>query len=82
MDYLYKWPEAEPVKDESAHGVASFLFRMICRLFLQKGLQFSFLLTDMALLVASSVIKGVNHLNKELFHLTKMHHKISSAHHP
>ena len=59
MDYFSKWPEAEPLKDKSAHGVASFLFRMICRyLFLEKGLQFSFLLTDMVLLVASSVIKG------------------------
>ena len=38
----------------------------------------------MALLVASSVIKEefVNHLNEELFHLTKIHHKISSAYHP
>ena len=58
MDYFSKWPEAEPLTDKSAHGVASFLFRMICILFLEKGLQFSFLLTDMTLLVASSVIKG------------------------
>ncbi|KAL5503515.1 hypothetical protein EMCRGX_G010476 [Ephydatia muelleri] len=31
MDYFSKWPEAEPLKDKSAHGVASFLFRIICR---------------------------------------------------
>ena len=31
MDYFSKWPEAEPLKDKSAHGVASYLFRMICR---------------------------------------------------
>ena len=30
-DYFSKWPEAEHLKDKSAHGVASFLFRMICR---------------------------------------------------
>ncbi|KAL5481580.1 hypothetical protein EMCRGX_G021772 [Ephydatia muelleri] len=44
----------------------------------------SFSALHMALLVASSVIKEefVNHLNEELFHLTKIHHKISSAYHP
>ena len=85
-DYFSKWTEKEPLKDKSAQWCGFFLVQNDLQvMFLDKGLQFSFLLTDMALLIASSVIKGgsfFNLLNEELFHLTKIHHKISSAYHP
>ena len=31
VDYFSKWPEAEPLPDKSAKGVALFLYRMMCR---------------------------------------------------
>ena len=82
MDYLYKWPEAEPLKDESAHGVASFLFRMICRYVFTEGSSIFISINRYGTPRCIISDQGVNHLNKELFHLTKMHHKISSAYHP
>ena len=32
VDYFSKWPEAAPLKDKSAHGVALFLYECFCRL--------------------------------------------------
>ena len=31
VDYFSKWPEAEPLPDKSAKGVALFLYKMMCR---------------------------------------------------
>ena len=31
VDYFSKWPEAGPLKDKSAHGVALFLYECFCR---------------------------------------------------
>ena len=31
VDYFSKWPEAAPLKDKSAAGVALFLFHLFCR---------------------------------------------------
>ena len=31
VDYFSKWPEAAPLKDKSAHGVALFLYECFCR---------------------------------------------------
>jgi len=31
MDYFSKWPEAEPLQDKSAEGVALFLYKTLCR---------------------------------------------------
>ena len=31
VDYFSKWPEAAPLKDKSAKGVALFLFDLFCR---------------------------------------------------
>ena len=31
VDYFSKWPEASPLKDKSANGVALFLYDLFCR---------------------------------------------------
>ena len=31
VDYFSKWPEASPLKDRSAKGVALFLYDLFCR---------------------------------------------------
>ena len=31
VDYFAKWPEAEPLPNKSAKGVALFLYKMMCR---------------------------------------------------
>ena len=31
VDYFSKWPEAEPLPNKSAKGVALFLYKMMCR---------------------------------------------------
>lgn len=31
VDYFSKWPEAEPLPDKTATGVALFLYKMMCR---------------------------------------------------
>lgn len=31
VDYFSKWPEAAPLKDKSAKGVAMFLYNLFCR---------------------------------------------------
>ena len=32
VDYFSKWPEAAPLPDKTAEGVALFLFELFCRL--------------------------------------------------
>lgn len=69
-DYFSKWVEAEALPNKSAHTVAKFLFRLICRL----GC-FEYCHSDQGR-------EFVNDLNTTLFQMAGIEHRISSAYHP
>lgn len=69
-DYFSKWVEAEALPDKTAHSVAKFLLRLICRL----GC-FEYCHTDQGR-------EFVNELNATLFDLAGIEQRISSAYHP
>ena len=69
-DYFSKWPEAAPLTDKTAIGVADFLFSIFCRhgwpetVLSDQGREF------------------VNKVSRTLFEHTNVEHRISSAYHP
>lgn len=69
-DYFSKWPEAAPLPDKTALGVANFLFSLFCRHGWPK-----YLSSDQGREFVNGVVKC-------LFELTKVEHHISSAYHP
>ena len=66
-DYLTKWPEAAAIPDKSALTVASVLFRLITR----RGSP-----------VITQGREFINEVNRHLFELTGVKHRISAAYHP
>lgn len=69
-DYFSKWVEAEGLPDKTAHSVAKFLVRLICRM----GC-FEYCHSDQGR-------EFVNELNRTLFAMAGIQHRISSAYHP
>lgn len=69
-DYFSKWVEAEGLPDKTAHSVAKFLFRLICRLGCFESCH------------SDQGREFINELNSTLFKLAGIKHKISSAYHP
>ena len=69
-DYFSKWPEAAPLPDKTAVGVANFLFSLFCRHGWPK-----FLSSDQG----REFVNAVSHC---LFQLTGIEQRISSPYHP
>lgn len=69
-DYFSKWVEAKALPDKTAESVAKFLLSLICRF----GC-FTICHTDQGR-------EFVNQLNRKLFQLAGVDHRISSAYHP
>ena len=70
VDYFSKWPEAEALSDKTAKGVALFLYKTMCRFGCAK------------IIISDQGREFVNHVNQEMFELTKTDHRISTAYHP
>ena len=70
MDYFSKWPEAAPLSDKTAVGVADFLFSIFCR----HGLP--------EIVLSDQGREFVNEVSRALFERTNVEHRISSACHP
>ncbi len=68
-DYFTKWPEAAAIPDKTVCGVANFLFTLITR----HG--------SPAIIQSDQGREFVNQLNKHLFELTWVKHRISTAYH-
>lgn len=69
-DYFSKWPEAAPLPDKTALGVADFLYSLFCR----HGWP-SIVLSDQGR-------EFVNEVSRCLFERTGVEHRISSPYHP
>ena len=69
-DYMSKWPEAEPLRDKSAEGVANFLYKLICRHGCPNIIQ------------SDQGREFVNQIEEKLCKLTGVEQRISSAYHP
>ena len=69
-DYFSKWPEAAPLQDKTALGVAEFLFALFCR----HGWP--------EIVLSDQGREFVNGISKTLFEFTNVEHRISSAYHP
>ena len=88
VDYFSKWPEAAPLKDKSAAGVALFLFHLFCRYL--NLVSFKILFTTnfifrygcCKIIISDQGREFVNCLQTELFQLTGAEHRVSSAYHP
>lgn len=70
VDYFSKWPEAEPLPDKCARGVALFLYNLFCR----HGC--------CEVLISDQGREFVNSVKTSLFKLTGTQHHIASAYHP
>jgi hypothetical protein len=69
-DSFSKWPEAKPLKDKTAIGVADFLYELLTRYGVAE------------VIISDQGREFVNQINEELFRLTGTDHRISSAYHP
>ena len=69
-DYFTKWPEAAAIPNKSASAVASFLFKVITRH------------SSPAIIQSDQGREFVNEVNKRLFDLTGVDHRMSAAYHP
>ncbi len=69
-DYFTKWPEAAAIPSKEASVVANFLFTLITR----HG--------SPAIIQSDQGREFVNELNRHLFELTGVEHRISAAYHP
>ena len=70
IDYFSKWSEAKPIKDKSTLTVAQFLYKVICR-----HKCFDVQINDQS--------RGfVNQVYDELYNLTEVKQRITSAYHP
>ena len=69
-DYFSKWPEAGPLPDKSAVGVANFMFSLFCCHGWPK------------IVISDQGREFVNAVSRNLFEKTGVDHRISSAYHP
>nr|XP_040565504.1 uncharacterized protein LOC121115346 [Lepeophtheirus salmonis] len=70
IDYFSKWTKGEPLKDKTAVSVASFLFKLICRHSCGK------------IHINDQGREFVNSVSTELYRLTGIHERLTSAYHP
>ncbi|XP_071842970.1 uncharacterized protein [Apostichopus japonicus] len=69
-DYFSKWPEAVAVRNKTAKTVANFLFETMARFGCMK------------IVISDQGGEFVNALNKSLFDMTGVDHRVSSSYHP
>ena len=69
-DYFTKWAEAAAIPDKEAITVASFLFKLITR----HG--------SPVIIQSDQGREFINNVNKHLFELTGVDHRMSAAYHP
>ena len=88
VDYFSKWPEAAPLKDKSAAGIALFLFHLFCRYLnlvsfkIMFTTNFIFRYGCCKIIISNQGREFVNCLQTELFQLTGAEHRVTSAYHP
>lgn len=96
MDYFSKWPEAEPLPDKTAAGVAIFLYNLFCRYVNLTTLVmygrvhvltlhawfYPFRHGCCDVLISDQGREFVNCIKDELFQLTGTEHRVTSAYHP
>ena len=68
-DYFSKWPEAGPLADKSAGGVANFMFSLFCRHGWPK------------IVISDQGREFVSAVSRNLFEKTGVDHRISSEYH-
>ena len=97
MDYFSKWPEAAPLPDKMAIGVASFLYELFCRYNDKCSLQ-SLPITSVIIIIVLTILLNrfgcceilisdqrrgfVNQVKEKLFEMTGTEHRVTSAYHP
>ena len=69
-DYFTKWPEAAPLPDKTACGVANFLFSLFCC----HGWP--------DIVISDQGREFINEVSRYLFQQTGVEHRMTSAYHP